>query len=298
MKTSIKYYNSQNSTLSSCGDVLNIEKSSTSLQWEGVLLEKGTSPYFHPKNVETHTFYFALELSRKYEIDIVSDRGSLTSYMQPDTIWFNPPFTPFTHNINEPCDFIIVTITPEKMRQGFGHPLPHELLFLNNYSLQDPILVKLIQLLYIEVNSVSKNRSWYIEHIIGLLSNHVIRNYSNYEALQSSQLFQPFSEKELQILSEYINSHISEVIQIQELADLVNMNKFYFLKEFKKVTNITPYQYIIHQKINHSKQLLIDTKKSITSIAQNLGFNDSSHFSKTFKQHENMTPKQYRDNLK
>lgn len=294
MNTSIQYFDVNTLRISSCGDILDIHESSKSLNWDGILLERGTSPYFHPKNVQTSTFYFALELSQKYGIDVKKNDGSFVSYMQPDDIWFNPPFTPFTHNIDKFCDFIIVTITPEKMIQGFGAPFPKDLLFLNNYSLKDPVLLKLIQLLYLEVNAPSKNGTWYVDHIIGLISNHVIHNYSNYDTLQAENYFYSFNEEKLKKLTVYIQEHISELIQIEQLANIVNMSKFYFLKEFKQFTAITPYQYILRQKINHSKKLLIDTTDPITSIALDLGFNDASHFSKTFKQHEGISPKKFR----
>lgn len=294
MKTLIEYFDMNTHNRSFCGDTLHIEQSSRLLGWEGVLLEKGTSPYFYPKHVETPTFYFALELTQKYDINVIDEEGIFSSQVQPDDIWFNPPFTPFTHNIEVPCDFIIVTITPERMERSFGSPLPDKLLFLNNYSLKDPILLKLIQLLYLEVISPTKNGTWYIDHIIALISNHVIRNYSNYNSLQSERSPDSFREVDFRTVDSYVDDHISEPIQIEQLADLVNMSKFYFLKEFKQFTAVTPYQYIIRKKINYSKRLLSETSDSITSIALELGFNDTSHFSRTFKQHEQLTPKQFR----
>ena len=62
MKSELKFYDAESNSLSSCGDVLDIVFSNRELHWPGVLIEKGTSPYFYPKNVYTPYFYFALAL--------------------------------------------------------------------------------------------------------------------------------------------------------------------------------------------------------------------------------------------
>ena len=64
MKTSIPFYHKVTNVRSNCGDPLNIELSSKDLAWEGILLERGSSPFFYPKDVVTPNFYFAIEMEK------------------------------------------------------------------------------------------------------------------------------------------------------------------------------------------------------------------------------------------
>lgn len=51
MKSSLKFYQFDTNEPSDCGQVLDIEFSGAKLDWPGVILEKGSSPHFYPKNV-------------------------------------------------------------------------------------------------------------------------------------------------------------------------------------------------------------------------------------------------------
>ncbi len=76
----------------------------------------------------------------------------------------------------------------------------------------------------------------------------------------------------------------------------MNMNSNYISQLFKKETGITFVHYITQKRIEDAKELLTSTKKPLTDIALEVGFNDTFHFIKTFKRYVGMTPGQYRAN--
>lgn len=82
---------------------------------------------------------------------------------------------------------------------------------------------------------------------------------------------------------EYIYSHFDEPIRIETLLKIANMSRSNFFHQFKLMCGITPNDYIINCRIEHSKELLTNTNMSITDIAQECGFFDSSHFERAFK---------------
>ena len=55
-------------------------------------------------------------------------------------------------------------------------------------------------------------------------------------------------------------------------------------------------EYVHEVKINRAKILLKTTSKTMIEIAQQLGYSDSSHFSKKFKEKEGLSPISYRNN--
>ena len=89
---------------------------------------------------------------------------------------------------------------------------------------------------------------------------------------------------------EYINAHLGENISLLEIAAQVDMSQYYFCRLFKESVGMTPHQYVILQRIERSKYLLLHTKKTILSIADECGFADSSHFAKHFNRRVGVSP--------
>jgi AraC-like DNA-binding protein len=63
---------------------------------------------------------------------------------------------------------------------------------------------------------------------------------------------------------------------------------------FRKQTGLPPHEYIIRQRVEHAKYMLVNTDMSITGIAYKLLFSSSQYFSTVFKRFTMVTPNQYR----
>ncbi len=80
-----------------------------------------------------------------------------------------------------------------------------------------------------------------------------------------------------------------------EMAAQMHISYSYMYKLLRKTLNIG-YDALLHSvRIDAAKKLLLTTDKSITEIAQDCGFCDSSYFAKLFKRYVGVTPKKYRD---
>ncbi|MCQ2770525.1 MAG: helix-turn-helix domain-containing protein [Clostridia bacterium] len=91
----------------------------------------------------------------------------------------------------------------------------------------------------------------------------------------------------------YILEHLSETIEVKNIADELNISSNYLSSLFKKSENITISQYVANEKIAHAKRMLIFSDDSFSDIAFRLGFSTQSHFGSTFKKITGMTPFQY-----
>ena len=95
----------------------------------------------------------------------------------------------------------------------------------------------------------------------------------------------------------YMNSHFSEKITIDDLANQAARSSGHFSKIFKSVTGMTPMDYLSMIRIQKARNLLIHSMKSITEIAMECGFNTSSYFSSCFLEKYKTTPSAYRQNF-
>lgn len=96
----------------------------------------------------------------------------------------------------------------------------------------------------------------------------------------------------------FLYEHFAENITISEIAEMIGVSSEHFCKLFKEFTNMRPFEYITHLRIEHAKTLLVeDVNAPIGSIAHAVGYSDNSYFIKRFKELEGMSPGQYRKML-
>ena len=94
----------------------------------------------------------------------------------------------------------------------------------------------------------------------------------------------------------YIHMHIENYFSLNKMANELNVSASYISTLFKKTMGISINEYVHEVKINRAKILLKTTSKTMIEIAQQLGYSDSSHFSKKFKEKEGLSPISYRNN--
>jgi AraC-like DNA-binding protein len=103
---------------------------------------------------------------------------------------------------------------------------------------------------------------------------------------------------DLSRIKRYIYGNLNGKIQSADLARLCNLSESHFYQKFKESVGISPYQYILTERIGSASKMLEDTGKSITEICFTLGFSSQSAFTNAFHQKIGMSPSQYRKTKK
>ena len=99
-------------------------------------------------------------------------------------------------------------------------------------------------------------------------------------------------KKVLPILT-YIKEHLHEDLSLDRLSRAFYVSKYHLSHIFKKATGFTPNEYIIHRRIAKARELLKKRELSIQHVGEAVGFNNNSHFIRTFKSLVGISPKQY-----
>ena len=103
--------------------------------------------------------------------------------------------------------------------------------------------------------------------------------------------FTPYYVKEIK---NKLNKEFSKNITLDDLASEFNISKFHLAKVFKKHTGTTINEYLIDQRLSHSKELLKYSDLPISEISYACGINNVSHFINLFKEREGITPLVFR----
>lgn len=96
----------------------------------------------------------------------------------------------------------------------------------------------------------------------------------------------------------YINEHLDKpaLLKVENLAAVFNMSSTYVSEFFKKQMNLSLREYIIKAKLKLVEIRLLNSDYTYTEIADELGFTDVSHLSKTFKRYTGSTLKEFKQN--
>jgi AraC-like DNA-binding protein len=87
-------------------------------------------------------------------------------------------------------------------------------------------------------------------------------------------------------------------LSISEYSRLSQRSVSTFKRDFNSVYKTTPGKWLINKRLGYAKDVLESSMKSINEIAYESGFENSSHFSRVFKEKHMMTPVQYRQHHK
>jgi AraC-like DNA-binding protein len=93
---------------------------------------------------------------------------------------------------------------------------------------------------------------------------------------------------------EHLTQNYQESISLDDLSELYHINKYHFLRLFKRYVGLTPNEFLIQTRLNKAKVFLRTTKRTVTEISSMVGVPNTSHFINLFKKHEQMTPHAYR----
>src|SRR6202165_1621503 len=95
----------------------------------------------------------------------------------------------------------------------------------------------------------------------------------------------------------YIEERVANDIPLATLAELVQLSPYHFCRSFKRSFGMPPHRYHEIRRIERAKQLLADRELSVTTIALDVGFSQTSGFSAAFHRLTGQTPSCYRRDL-
>ena len=102
------------------------------------------------------------------------------------------------------------------------------------------------------------------------------------------------SWQEIQKTIEYIEEHFDEEIDIDKLAAIAHLSKYYYQRLFYRLTNKTVKEYVKLRRLAKASKLLKETDLRILDIAIKCGFSNHGNFSKVFKEVYHISPDRYR----
>lgn len=116
------------------------------------------------------------------------------------------------------------------------------------------------------------------------------RLYRNRHHLVNGAVFGSYSP--IYNIITYIHQNYWDNLSLDELSQRFYINKFHLCTLFKKVTGMSPNQYLINCRLMKAKELLLN-QMPVEEVCSRIGYNNLSHFSRSFKQWMGISPKKF-----
>lgn len=95
---------------------------------------------------------------------------------------------------------------------------------------------------------------------------------------------------------QWIDANYANMIGQEQLAELVGLSKYHFLRSFSRYVGLTPNDYVNRKRIEKSLELLLSTDHSLEQIANAVGFSSASYYIRMFRKLIGQTPATFRSN--
>ena len=99
---------------------------------------------------------------------------------------------------------------------------------------------------------------------------------------------------QLQIMMQYMHANYRNPIRLKDIAATVYIGENTALQIFRQGIHISPVAYLIRYRLARAAELLLTTDRTVTSIAQNTGFDNAGYFCRKFKEHYRISASDYR----
>lgn len=194
------------------------------------------------------------------------------------------------------CEVYVVHLFPDILQEIFKEEVPFFVKEkkINNYTIR--VSKKNVIDHFIEsLNFYFENPEFVKQEILYLKIKELVLLLVQTEAVDSiielySHLFTPQKAN----ISEVIESHLYSKISLDQMATLAGQSLSTFKREFKKHFNDTPANYIRKKRMKKAAELLAYSSHTISEISYQVGYEDSSYFSRLFHEKFKILPSDYR----
>jgi AraC-like DNA-binding protein len=161
----------------------------------------------------------------------------------------------------------------------------------------DPVVRDLTRMLLPAFERPQETSRLFIDNLTLALGGYVAETYG--ELTPRSRLasggLAPWQERRAK---EILNANLEGDISVAVVAEACGLSKSYFSRSFRQSTGMAPHQWLLQRRVDAAKQMLPDTRRSLSEVGLACGFADQSHFTRVFSRAVGVSPGVWRRTMR
>jgi AraC family transcriptional regulator len=170
--------------------------------------------------------------------------------------------------------------------------------FTRDHLHGDRKLHGLIEEFAAELATEKPGRAIVMRALVEQLLVHILRNYSTPRLSEELELSRVgLVDRRIRRSVELMHTQLEQDLTLKALAAASYLSPFHFARLFKKLTGLSPHNYLAGVRATKAQLLLAETDLSVTEIGARVGYLSGSHFTKAFRIATGATPREFRKSL-
>jgi AraC family transcriptional regulator len=168
---------------------------------------------------------------------------------------------------------------------------------LSSFKLRDRPLERILLSFLPELETAGMGGELYAQGLANALAIHLLREHSSLGRSAKREIAggEPtggLSHSQLRRVTDYVDANLSGDLSLAELAAQANLSPYHFSRSFKRSTGLSPHQYVIRERVERAKRLLLNGELGVARVAKEVGFHDQSHLHRHLRRMLGATPSQ------
>ena len=274
-----------------------IVRSSAAMAWHGALVEKHRCAPGYRKFALMDRHVISMFHRCPAHIEHRGLSGEFTACVaRPSTIMITPPGPMPELRLSTPAELLHCALNQDltdkvsdELGRGAFHPIFR--IGLRNTSIQS-ILFMLMN----ELDECQASSRLYVDSLAyALATKYVLLHATSHSRRPRTPRLPP---RALNRVREKIEANLDTDLSLEALSEETGYSRGHFLRMFHAATGMTPHQYVLDLRLRRAQECLRQSRSSILDVAVLCGFSSQSHMTTVFRRRFEMTPGQFRRNIR
>nr|WP_244618877.1 helix-turn-helix domain-containing protein [Rhizobium sp. 18065] len=227
---------------------------------------------------------------------IFHEYHATTHVFENDAVYIRRLGDDYKAELETPFDFVLLEISPNSLALIAEEADLSMVSALNTVTAQaDPVLASLARALVPALQHPEKASALFIDQLATAIGTHVVQKYGD-RVVSSGTRTRKLSRAQENVAKSLMLDNLHGHVSVAELAQACSLSRGYFIHAFRETTGMTPYQWLLRERVAQARAMLLDTSSSLSEVAISCGFSDQSHFTRVFANVVGTTPGIWRRN--
>lgn len=198
-----------------------------------------------------------------------------------------------------PADFLVAYLAPASLARAVRDDgLAVDRLEIGyRFRAHDRGLAALLFAMHAQLARAGAEDPLYVDTLAVQLGVHLLFCYGSMTLCVRSHRH-GLSRAKLKLVLDYLNAYLDRSIELAELADLVDLSPFHFLRLFRASSGLAPHQYLVQRRVETAKAIMARENVPLAEVAYRVGFADQSHLTHHFRRIVGVPPGRFRRALR